>query len=89
MTTPSLTNGAKAGIGAGTAVAAITIGVLLLLLLRSYRQRLEVQLPYTNATLADSAKRYEKPEMSGVPARTEMEADVPQGRHAHELCTEI
>ena len=88
VTTPSLTNGAKAGIGAGIAVGAIVIAVLLVLLIRSYKQRPEVQLPSSHPMLAEPAKRYEKPEMSGVPAPTEMEANTTQGRHVHELYTE-
>jgi len=86
MVTSALSSGAKA---VGAAIGAITIGVLLFLLLRSYQQRDRVQRSmYGYGMGAEHAKAYETPEMSSEATRVEMYAALPTERRAHELYAE-
>ena len=88
-TRSTLSSGATAGIGVGVTVAALTIGMLLGLLLRSYQQRRKLrQAASAYAMPTDGGRRFEKPEMSADAARVEMDAGLVSRRQIHEIHTE-
>ena len=83
----NLSFGAKAGIGAGVSIGVTVISVLSFLLYRSSRyRRLMQHAVIQNMLQIQPSRGYEKPEMTGVPARTEMDGESAKGRPMQELC---
>ena len=82
----NISSGAKVGIGVGVAIGATVISILFFLLCRSHQQRrLIEQAAIRHRLPGEPLRAYEKPEMTGVPARTEMNENSPRERPVLEL----